>query len=94
MFLQIGLEKDPTLSPSHCPNSTLSILTIGTPIAYRISEYGHRLPSCWTQIAVSGDKLEATNFTLAALNLANDSHSKVTARILSAAVGCGPEEAS
>jgi len=36
MFLQIGLQKNPALSPSHCPNSNLFILTIGTPIAHRV----------------------------------------------------------
>ena len=56
MFLQIWLQKNPAPSPSHCPNSNLSILTIGTPVAHRISEYGHGPLSRWTQIAVSRDK--------------------------------------
>ena len=55
IFLQIGLQKNPVLSPSYCLNSNLSTLTIGTPIAHRISEYGHGPPSSWTQIAVSRD---------------------------------------
>jgi hypothetical protein len=54
MFLQIGLQKNPAPSPSHRPNSNLSILT---PIAHRISEYGHGPPSRWTHIAVSRDKV-------------------------------------
>jgi hypothetical protein len=34
-FLQIESRKNPALSPSHCPNSNLSILTIGTTMAHQ-----------------------------------------------------------
>jgi hypothetical protein len=34
-FPQIELQKNPALSPSRCPNSNLSILTIGTTMAHQ-----------------------------------------------------------
>ena len=36
MSLQIELQKNPALSPGRCPNSNLSILTIGTTMTHQI----------------------------------------------------------